>query len=88
MAVNRTYNKQEGESIDDTQWFNIEAWTGSANIISEHLTQGDRVFIEGRLKTEKYEKNEDTKYFTKVVTREMIRLERNIPKEQGRSIIV
>ena len=74
MATNRTFKNKEGESIDDTQWFNIEAWSGLAKVVEEHLTQGDRVYIEGRLKTESYEKDGETKYFTKVVAKEMIML--------------
>ena len=74
MAANRTFKNKEGESIDDTQWFNIEAWSGLAKVIEEHLTQGDRIYIEGRLKTESYEKDGVIKYFTKVVAQEMIML--------------
>ena len=74
MAANRTFKNKEGESIDDTQWFNIEAWSGLAKVVEEHLTQGDRVYIEGRLKTESYDKDGETKYFTKVVAKEMIML--------------
>ena len=74
MAANRTFKNKEGESIDDTQWFNIEAWSGLAKVVEEHLTQGDRVYIEGRLKTESYEKDGVIKYFTKVVAQEMIML--------------
>jgi single-strand DNA-binding protein len=32
------------------------------------LKKGSLVFLEGRLKTDKYEANGETKYFTKVVT--------------------
>jgi single-strand DNA-binding protein len=74
MAANRTFKNKQGEAIDDTQWFNIEAWSGLAKVIEEHLTQGDRIYIEGRLKTESYEKDGVIKYFTKVVAQEMIML--------------
>ena len=74
MAVNRTFKNKEGESIDDTQWFNIEAWTGLAKVVEDHLKTGDRIYIEGRLKTESYEKDGETKYFTKVVVQDMIML--------------
>ena len=74
MAVNRTFKNKEGESIDDTQWFNIEAWTGLAKVVEDHLKTGDRIYIEGRLKTESYEKDGETKYFTKVVIKDMIML--------------
>ena len=74
MAANRTFKNKEGESIDDTQWFNIEAWMGLAKVVEEYLKIGDRIYIEGRLKTESYEKDGETKYFTKVVAQEMIML--------------
>ena len=74
MAANRTFKNKDGDTIDDTQWFNIEAWSGLAKVVEEHLTQGDRIYIEGRLKTESYEKDGETKYFTKVVAQEMIML--------------
>jgi len=74
MAVNRTFKNKEGESIDDTQWFNIEAWTGLAKVVEDHLKTGDRIYVEGRLKTESYEKDGETKYFTKIVVQEMIML--------------
>lgn len=74
MAVNRVFKNREGESIEDTQWFNIEAWSGLAKVIEEYLQSGDRVYIEGRLRTDKYEKDGETKYFTKVVVHELIML--------------
>jgi single-strand DNA-binding protein len=74
LAVNRKFKSKQGESIEDTEWFNVEAWEGWAKVVAGHLTQGDRIYIEGRLKTEKYEKDGETKYFTKVVVQEMIML--------------
>ncbi len=74
MAANRTFKNKEGKTIDDTQWFNIEAWMGLAKVVEEYLKTGDRIYIEGRLTTESYEKDGETKYFTKVVVQEMIML--------------
>ncbi len=74
MAANRTFKNKDGESIEDTQWFNIEAWTGLAKVVEDHLKKGDRIYIEGRLKTESYDKDGETKYFTKVVIKDMIML--------------
>ena len=74
MAVNRTFKNGEGDTIEDTQWFNVEAWSGYAKVVEQYLKTGDRVYIEGRLKTEAYEKDGETRYFTKVVAQEMIML--------------
>ncbi len=74
MAVNRSFKNKDGESIEDTQWFNVEAWVGLAKVVEDHLKKGDRIYIEGRLKTESYDKDGETKYFTKVVIKDMIML--------------
>ena len=74
MAVNRSFKNREGESIEDTQWFNIEVWSGLSKVVDQYLSSGDRVYIEGRLKTEAYEKDGETRYFTKVVVQELIML--------------
>lgn len=74
MAVNRSYKNRAGDTIEDTQWFNVEAWSGYSKVVEEYLKTGDRVYVEGRLKTEEYEKDGETRYFTKVVLREMIML--------------
>ena len=74
LAANRTFRNKDGDSVEDTQWFNLEAWKGLATVIEEHLTKGDRIYVEGRLKTESYEKDGETKYFTKVVVQDMIML--------------
>ncbi len=37
MAVNRAFNNKEGDSIEDTQWFNIDAWTGLAKVAEEQI---------------------------------------------------
>jgi len=74
MALNRTFKDPEGRTIEDTEWVNVEAWEPLANIIESYLHKGSKVYIEGRLKTEKYKKNDETKYFTKVVVRDMLML--------------
>lgn len=59
--------KSEGESHERTEWVNIEAWGRLGEVCQEYLKKGSLVYIEGRLKTDKYEHNGETKYYTKVV---------------------
>jgi single-strand DNA-binding protein len=51
-----------------TEWVNIEAWGRLGEVCQEYLKKGSLVYLEGRLKTDKYEDKEgETKYYTKVV---------------------
>jgi single-strand DNA-binding protein len=79
VAVNRRW-KSEGESKEATDWFNIEAWGKLGEICQEYLSKGRLVFIEGRLQTDRYEHEGETKYFTKVVASQMQILDRK-PEE-------
>lgn len=68
LAISQRW-KANGESKEYTEWVNIEAWGRLGEVCQEYLTKGSLVFLEGRLKTEKYEDRDgETKYFTKVVT--------------------
>ena len=67
LAVSQRW-KTAGETKEYIEWVNIEAWGRLGEVCQEYLQKGSLIYLEGRLKTEKYEGKEgDTKYFTKVV---------------------
>ena len=59
--------KSGGEMKEFTEWVHVEAWGRLGEVCQEYLHKGSLVYIEGRLKTERYEDKGETKYFTKVV---------------------
>src|SRR5688572_33076455 len=67
LAVSQRW-KSSGEMKEFTEWVNIEAWGRLGEVCQEYLKKGSLVYLEGRLKTEKYDdKSGDTRYFTKIV---------------------
>ena len=67
IAVSQRW-KAAGENRESTEWVNIEAWDRLGEVCQEYLKKGSLVYVEGRLKTDKYEdQNGDTRYYTKVV---------------------
>ena len=68
IAVSNYWKSKEGESKEYTEWVNVEAWGRLGEVCGDYLKKGSLVFVEGRLKTDRYEDKGDTKYFTKVVT--------------------
>ncbi|MDL1912619.1 single-stranded DNA-binding protein [Chloroflexi bacterium CFX6] len=76
VAVTQRW-KTGGEAKEYTEWVNIEAWGRLGEVCQEYLKKGSLVYLEGRLKTDKYEdKGGETKYFTKVVALAMQMLDR------------
>ncbi|MGA9399051.1 MAG: single-stranded DNA-binding protein [Anaerolineaceae bacterium] len=76
VAVGHHWKDKKGEAKSVTDWFNIEAWGKLGEICQQYLHKGQLVFVEGRMKTDKYEQNGETRYFTKVVLSGMQMLER------------
>jgi single-strand DNA-binding protein len=66
LAVSQRW-KANGEAKEYTEWVNVEAWGRLGEVCQEYLKKGSLVYVEGRLKTEKYEDKGETKFFTKVV---------------------
>jgi single-strand DNA-binding protein len=82
LAVSQRWKSGEGESKENTEWVNVEAWGRLGEVCQQYLHKGSLVFLEGRLKTDKYEdKSGETKYYTKVVALSMQMLDRK-PEEE------
>jgi single-strand DNA-binding protein len=66
----------EGERREETEWFNVVAWSNLAEICKQYLSKGRHVYVEGRLQTRSWDDQEGKKRFrTELVAREMIMLD-------------
>ncbi len=55
LATNETYtNRQTNERVTNTEWHNIVVRNKAAEICEKYLSKGDKVYIEGRIKTRKW----------------------------------
>jgi single-strand DNA-binding protein len=55
LATNEIYtNKQTNERVSNTEWHNIVVRNKAAEICEKYLSKGDKVYIEGRIKTRKW----------------------------------
>ncbi len=56
LATNDSYtNRTTGERITNTEWHNIVVRNKAAEICEKYLKKGDKIYIEGRLKTRKWQ---------------------------------
>ncbi len=56
LATNETYvNKSTNERVTNTEWHNVVVRNKAAEICEKYLKKGDMVYIEGRLKTRKWQ---------------------------------
>ena len=55
LATNDSYvNKSTGEKISNTEWHNLVVRNKAAEICEKYLSKGDRIYVEGRIKTRKW----------------------------------
>ena len=68
LATNETYtNKQTNEKVTNTEWHNIVVRNKGAEICEKYLKKGDKVYIEGRLKTRKWQDDKgNDRYSTEI----------------------
>ena len=65
-------DKATGEKKESTEWHNCTAFDKLAEIIGQYVKKGQPLYVEGRIKTEKYTgKDGAEKYSTKIVVNEM-----------------
>jgi len=64
-------DKQTGEQQERTEWHRVEFFSRLAEIAGEYLKKGSQVYIEGKLRTDEYEKDGIKRYSTKVIADEM-----------------
>ena len=57
LAVNKNRRDQNGEWVEDTEWFRVTAWERQAESVNQYLAKGRRVFVDGRLSTRQYTSN-------------------------------
>ena len=72
LATSNKYKNRNGEMVDETEWHNVTFFGRLAEIAGQYLKKGSSIYVEGRIKTEKYtDKNGIEKYATKIIAGEM-----------------
>ena len=72
VASSRKYKTAVGDQREETEWFNVSAWSKLAEVCNEYLTKGKQVYVEGRLKTRTYQnQNGETRFSIDVTCSEI-----------------
>jgi len=83
LATSETFIAKSGEKVTNTEWHNIVAWRGTAEMAGKYITKGRQLYIEGRIRTRSYDDKDGVKkYATEIVADNIQLLGR---KEEGGS---
>ena len=68
LATTENYKNKEGERVSQTEWHNIVLWRGLAEVAEKWLKKGSSVYVEGKIRTRKWEDKEgNTRYSTEIL---------------------
>ncbi len=75
LATSESYKDKNGQRIEKTEWHNIVAWRGLAEVAEKYVKKGQMVYIEGKLRTRSYQDKEgQQRYTTEIVADTMTML--------------
>jgi len=77
LATSEKYTNKGGEKINNTEWHNIVIFGKLAGVVEKYVKKGDKLYIEGKIKTNSYEKDGIKRYSTSIICNNMIMLGSN-----------
>ncbi len=66
LATTETYLDKNQTRQERTEWHSVTMWGKRGEALSKFLTKGERIFVEGSLRTSSYEKNGEKRYSTEI----------------------
>ena len=84
IATSRSYNAQDGERKQETEWFTVVAWNNLAEQVNQYLSKGRRAYVEGRLHSHSFQGNDgQTRFRNEIIADRVLFLDRAGRSEQG-----
>ena len=72
LATTEKFKNREEQWQERTEWHQVSLWGKRGEALSKILTKGDRLFVEGSIRTSSYEKDGEKRYRTEVVASNVI----------------
>lgn len=67
LATSETWKDKQGQKQERTEWHRVVFFGKLAEIVEKYVRKGSKLYVEGKLRTRKYDKDGQTHYSTEVV---------------------
>lgn len=67
VGSNETWSDSGGNKRERCEWVNCTIFGKRASAVAQYMTKGKRVIVDGKLRTDKVERDGETKFFTKLI---------------------
>jgi single-strand DNA-binding protein len=83
IATTDRYKDKAGEWKESTDWHNIASFGKLAEIVRDYVKKGSPVYVEGKLRTRSWEKDDQKQYRTEVIADNIVLLGSGKPSERA-----
>jgi single-strand DNA-binding protein len=83
LATSETYKNKNGEKITNTDWHNIIAWRGLAELAGKYIKKGSQIYVEGKIRNRSWEDKDGNKRYTTEIDADVIQLLGRRPEDGG-----
>ena len=90
LATSESWNdKQSGQKQERTEWHRVVFFNRLAEIVTEYVSKGSKIYVEGKLQTRKWQDNDgQDRYTTEIVASQMQMLDSRSSTAQDGSVAV
>lgn len=64
LATTEKWNDKSGQSQEKTEWHRVVLWGKTAESLTEYLTKGKQIYIEGKLQARRWDDKDGNKRYT------------------------
>lgn len=76
LATSERRKDKEGQPQELTEWHHVVTWKKLAETCHNYLTKGKLVYVEGKIRTRKYQKDGQDRYLTEIIADQVRFLEK------------
>ena len=74
MATTEVWNDKAGQRQEKTEWHRVVLWGKPAESLTEYLTKGKQIYVEGKLQTRQWDDKDGNKRYTTEIKADRITL--------------
>ena len=74
MATTEVWNDKAGQKQEKTEWHRVVLWGKPAESLTEYLTKGKQIYVEGRLQTRQWDDKDGNKRYTTEIKADRVTL--------------
>ena len=71
LATNEKWTDKQGNKQEKTEWHRVAMFNKLAELASQYLRKGSKIYIEGKITTSSYEKDGEKRYSTEIIANSM-----------------